>query len=171
MHFMVGAAVVVAIIYFMIVSPGFRAFAICLLVALGIGLFVLTENSNKEAAARQSQQVEQEQWAATAIRVEDILLTDVSLIRQQTWWVLKGSVANNSGFNLGPMTFLVTIRDCPQPQNCRVIGQEAASTNSGFETPSGQVRLFSTYALDFINMPPAVKPEWDYKITKLRAVR
>jgi hypothetical protein len=177
MHFLIGALVVVAIIWFMIVSPAFRRIAIGLLVLASLGIAWVVYNSNEETKVRQRQQAENERFAVTAIHAEDLLLADVALKKEGAWWYLKGAITNNSKYALGKIGFLVTIQDCPQPQNCKVVGQEAASTNSGSYSyndrtpivPAGQVRLFSTYALEFKNMPAASNPQWSYKITEIRA--
>ena len=131
MHFLIGALVVVAIIWFMIVSPAFRRIAIGLLVLASLGIAWAVYNSNEETKVRQRQQAENERFAVTAIHAEDLLLADVTLKKEGAWWYLKGAITNNSKYALGKIGFLVTIQDCPQPQNCKVVGQEAASTNSG----------------------------------------
>jgi hypothetical protein len=177
MHFLIGTLVVVAIIWFMIVSPGFRKIAISLLVLVGLGIGWVIYNSNEEARARQRQDAENDHFAVTAIRADDLLLTDVTLKKEGQFWYLKGAITNNSKYALGKIGFLVTIQDCPQPQNCKVVGQEQAKTNSGSYSsydrtpivPAGQVRLFSTYAMEFKNMPATTNSQWAYKITEIRA--
>jgi hypothetical protein len=177
MHFLIGALVVLAIIWFMIVSPGFRKIVVGLVVLVSLGVAWLVYNSNEENKLRQRQQAENERFAVTAIRAEDLLLSDVTLKKEGTYWYLKGSITNNSKFALGKIGFQVTIQDCPQPQNCKVIGQDATSANSGSYSysdrtpivPATQVRLFSTYPMEFKNMPAASTPQWSYKITEIRA--
>jgi hypothetical protein len=177
MHFLIGALIVVAIIWFMIVSPAFRRIAIALLVLASLGIAWVVYNSNEEEKVRQRQQAENERFAVTAIQAEDLSLADVTLKKEGAWWCLKGAITNNSKYALGKIRFLVTIQDCPQPQNCKVVGQEAASTNSGSYSyndrtpivPASQVRLFSTYAMAFKNMPATSNPQWSYKITEIRA--
>ena len=177
MHFLIGALVVGAIIWFMIVSPAFRRIAIGLLILASLGIAWVIYNSNEESKVRQRQQAENERFAVTAIRADDLSLADVTLKKEGAWWYLKGAITNNSKYALGKIGFLVTIQDCTQPQNCKVVGQETASTNSGSYSsndrtpivPAGQVRLFSTYAMEFKNMPPASNPGWSYKITEIRA--
>jgi hypothetical protein len=177
MHFLIGAIAIVALIWFMIVSPGFRKAVIGLFVLVSLGIAWLIYNSNEEAKVRQRQQAENERFAVTAIRDEELLLTDVTLKKEGAYWYLKGSITNNSKFSLGKIVFQISIQDCPQPQNCKVIGQEAASTNSGSYSyndrtpivPAGQVRLFSTYPMEFKNMPATRNSQWSYKITEIRA--
>ena len=35
--------------------------------------------------------------------------------------------------------------------------------------PPGQMRAFSSYAIDFMGMPAASSPRWRYEITEIRA--
>jgi hypothetical protein len=177
MGLLVGTLVVIAIIFFMIVSPGFRIFAIGVLVLGGLGIFALIQNVNKENEAYQRQKAEQERWATTAIQADEVSLRDVTLSRGGGGsWTLKGAVSNNSKFNLGSISFLVTVRDCPGPDNtCQIIGQETTRTASGDFldekplVPAGQLRLFQTYAMGFKNMPSAKSSRWEYKVTEVRA--
>jgi hypothetical protein len=115
-------------------------------------------------------------WLAglTAIRPDEIPLSSVSLAKDYSSWQLKGTVTNNSKFNLGSIKFLVTVQDCPASQVCKIIGQETIDTMSEDYPPKplvppGQVRLFKTYAMKFVNMPLASNFQWDYKITEIRA--
>ena len=175
LSFLIGTAIVLAIIYFMIVSPGFRSVVIVIVIALGIGIYLLIQNSNKEAEQRRQQEAANERLALTSITSADISLSGVSLSKNGSYWQLKGTITNNSKFNLGNVAFLVTIQDCAD-QVCKTIGQENTTTSDPLRTypltlvPAGQVRLFTTRSMEFKNMPPATKPSWDYKITQIRAV-
>ena len=105
-----------------------------------------------------------------AIKPTDLDLTDVDLIKQTYGeWILKGTIANNSDFDLTSLAFLVTIQDCPERQSCKTIGQERAGTVDRYIVPSHQVRLFTSNPIKFLNMPPAVRPRWEYKITQITA--
>jgi len=174
MHFLIGTLIVLAIIYFMIVSPGFRAAALILLAICGVGIFLIIENSEKQTKQRQQQQAEEERRATNSIRSDDLLLSGISLVKDQYGggWTLQGTITNNSKFDLGRISFRVTIQDCPN-QVCKIIGQETTSTISAFDqkslVPAGQVRLFKTYRMKFENMPPATASRWDYTISTIRA--
>ena len=174
--FLIGTVIVLLVIGFMIVSPGFRSLVILILIAVGIGIFWLIQSNKKESEQRQQQAAANEQWALTSIKPSDISLTGVSLAQNGSYWQLKGTITNNSKFNLGFIRFLVTMQDCPD-QSCKIIGQEDTRTadsrySSTVQTtlvPAGQVRLFGTDSMDFKNLPPATKLRWDYKITQIRA--
>src|SRR6516165_2420055 len=144
MGWLVGAVVVLAIIYFMILSRGFRLLVIGLLIIVGVGIY-LTRKQNEayrqqQAEARQQQaeaervrlqqQAEAERWATTAIRSDELLLTDVSLNHGYSGWTLKGTVTNNSKVALGSISFLITIKDCPTNKQCKIIGQENTATRT-----------------------------------------
>ena len=149
---------------------------------------------------RLQQQAEAERWATTAIRSDELLLTDVALNHGYSGWTLKGTVANNSKVALGSISFLITIKDCPTNKQCKIIGQENTTTRtqshkeglfddipnaSGVAScsspcehwvldvlvPPGQVRLFETNEMAFRNMPPSSSPQWTYQITEITAVR
>ena len=120
--------------------------------------------------------METDRWETTSIPLDQIPLSDVSLIKSDFSWTLKGTVTNNSKYDLGSVRFLVTIQDCPPSQTCRIVGQEDATTMSSDSfkkllVPSGQVRLFKTYGMKFENMPPMANPRWDYRVTEIRAIR
>jgi hypothetical protein len=177
MHFLAGTLIVLAIIYFMIVSPGFRAFAIFLLVACGIGVWLIIDNGQKESALRRQQQAEEYRRATTSIRLEDLALSNITLSKNPYGgnWTMKGMIENNSKFDLGLIRFVVTIQDCPQ--QCRTIGEERVTTMNGsfsFDrkplVPAGQTRLFETYGMKFENLPPATASKWNYKVIEIQAV-
>ena len=87
---------VLAIIYFMVISPGFRATAIIILGILGIGIYVMVENSNKKDEEWRQRQAAQERRVTTAIGASDLSLTDVALGKEYGGWVLTGTVTNNA---------------------------------------------------------------------------
>jgi hypothetical protein len=179
MHFLAGTLIVLAIIYFMIVSPGFRAFAIFLLAVCGIGLWLIIDNNQKQSARRQQEQAEAYRRATTSIHIDDLALSNVTLSKEAYGggWTMKGVIANNSTFDLGLIRFAVTIQDCPQ--QCRTIGEERVTTmnGSGYSSydrkplvPAGQTRLFQTYSMKFENLPPATASSWSYKVIEIQAV-
>src|SRR5262245_37274605 len=111
MAWLVGAAAIAAVIYFLVVSRGFRLFVVALFVLAGAGIYLLVENGNREQRARQQEYAENQRWEATAITSDEISLSDVSLTKESQGWYLKGTLANNSNANLGDLQFTVTIRD------------------------------------------------------------
>jgi hypothetical protein len=193
MGWLAGAVVVLAIIYFMIVSLGFRYLVISMLILAAIGIYSIIVNANKESEAQHQQQAEArrvlvgqhaegERSATTAIRADELSLSNVSVVRflqaplkHEAWWRwrLKGIIANNSKMALGSISFVVTVKDCPSNQQCKIIGQKTAATrNDNYVLVSpGQVRLFQTNEMQFKNMFPSGNSRWEYKITEIRATR
>jgi hypothetical protein len=191
MHFLIGAAIVLGFFYFLVVSPDFRkatailgAVVVATVVA-GILLLVSivykqNQNEKQESLAESGSRYvpaymhDTSENAAfnpvTAIKQADLGMTDVNLIKQDNGeWILKGTIANNSDFDLTSLAFLVTIQDCPERQSCKTIGQERAGTVDRYIVPAHQVRLFNSGLIRFLNMPPAVRPRWEYKITQITA--
>jgi hypothetical protein len=165
MAWLIGAIVAIAIIYFMIVSPGFRGVAILIVVAAGIGIWVLLENDKKQSERRNQEEAARERLALTSIDAGDLSFSDVKLVKS-TWWTFKGNVVNNSKYSLGWLTFLVKVEDCPPQKPCITIGQER--TQVRVSVPPGQMRAFSS-DLKFEGMPAAANPRWRYEVTQVRA--
>lgn len=174
--FLLGTLVVLVIIALVIASRAFRTAVFVLLALAVVGVVYLVQQGGKENAERQRQQLAQEQRAVTSIRADELELTGVVLTKEQfDKWVLTGLIANNSKVDLGSIQFSVTIKDCVASQDCRTIGQETASTRNDDEwrrkplVPSGQMRLFKTYGMDFKGMPPTSDLKWEYKVAEIRA--
>src|ERR1700740_2152416 len=109
----------------MIVSPGFRVGAIGVVALAALAIFAIIQNSNRESEIRQQQQARQELWATTAISAQELALTDVSSTKDGfNGWQLKGTITNNSKIALRSISFLITIKDCPRTDDCKIIGQE-----------------------------------------------
>jgi hypothetical protein len=160
------AIVVVACVYFLIVSPGFRKFALFALV-LAAGMVALLLYRLNDSSHRWDEQRASTEAPNIEIKSEELLLEDVALKRPSYAaadgsplddWILTGTVTNQSKYALQSMAFEVLVTDCPlqkttDPQNCRTIGQQGAQVSS--VVPSGQTRAFSSYALRFQGMPAA----------------
>jgi hypothetical protein len=167
----VGLAIVaMAVVYFMIVSPGFRkTIGVIFLAAVGLLLWYL---NHLDETSRQVylQGAEAERFQTTAIRLDDLSLTDVSIKRPSyanadggplDEWIIEGTVTNNSKFALGGLTFEIMVVDCQvlsntggkdaSRKNCRTVGQQTQSAEA--HVPPGQTRAFSSYALKFEGMP------------------
>jgi hypothetical protein len=168
-HFIVGLFLVGLIVMWMIVSPAFRSFIFVVVLVIGGGIWWLIESSNKSAEKARVERASQEYVATTAIKLGDLKLENVNLKKASyglSDFVLDGTVANNSAFPLGSISFEVTITDC-QNGNCRIVGQ--ANASASVTVPAGHVRAFSSYALRFENLPPSNGVRsWTYKITSLR---
>jgi hypothetical protein len=168
-HFIVGLFLVGLVIMWMVASPAFRNFVFVVLLIIGGGIWWLINSSSKEAEKSRAERATQEYIATTAIKLADLKLESVTLKKASyglSDFVLEGTVTNNSGFALGTIYFEVMFTDC-QNGNCRVVGQ--TTTSSNVTVPAGQVRAFSSYALQFKNLPPVNGARtWTYKITSLR---
>ena len=167
MGWLIAIIVSIALIYFMIVSPGFRYIIIGIVVLGGIAIFAWVKNEDKERERQRQIAAAQERAALSAISATDIALADVQLKKESSWWVLKGNVTNNSKYTLGSLGFIVRIEDCPPQKGCITIGQE--SVLATVSVPPGQMRAFSSRAMDFKGMPAASNPRWRYEITEIRA--
>jgi hypothetical protein len=178
----VAVVVAIAVVFFMIISPGFRRVAIVSAVLGGFGLWWIIRYSTQETQQYERQRVEAERISTTLIKQSDLALTDVKLEKEYSWWALKGTVTNNSRYALSSMTFEVTIMDCPnaiasvtstqEKESCRTVGQQTGEAHA--VVPAGQTRTFSTYALEFKNMPAPANPSerrTQWKIAEIHAAQ
>ena len=178
LHFLVGTFIALLIIYLVIVSPAFRKATLVLVLLVTAAFVFMWKQGERETREREQQLAAQESHAVTAIRPDQLVLTDMNLTKEQygDWWTLTGTVANKSGSDLGSIQFLVTMRDCPSG-NCRTVGQETVTARNDEAwqnkplVPAGQVRTFSSYALGFKNMPPVTDLRWEAKVVQIRATR
>lgn len=133
MHFLIGTVIVLGIFYLLVVSPNFRKAAAILLAAAatvvaGVLLLIFINNQKQDKGEKHEPPVTSTSEYVpeylrddsgnakfdqlTAIKSTDLNLTDVDLIKQNDGqWILKGTVANNSDFNLTGLAFLVTMQD------------------------------------------------------------
>jgi hypothetical protein len=150
--------IIIALIWFAIVSPGFRSFLLCIAALCAIGIGVAVINANRASQQREKQQAAAELYALSAINVKDLVFTDVLLKPSLlAYWTLEGVVANNSKHYLDTISFKVTMKDCEDKavlETCRIVGQVWQNAKS--EVPAGQTRAFQTYAIEFKNLPKDV---------------
>ncbi len=170
-HFLIGLFIVGLIIMAMVSSPAFRNFVILLVILIGGGLWWAIDSSNKTSEKNRIQQAAAEQFAISAIKLSDLKVDGVKLIKQNYGlfdYVLDGLVTNMSIYQLSTIYFEVTMTDC-QNNNCRIVGQQ--NTSASVYVPAGQMRAFSSYAIKFLNLPPSngASRTWQYKITQLKA--
>jgi hypothetical protein len=186
----------IALVFFMIISPGFRYFIIALvaLVVLGgLGIYGWIEHDNEKA--QQANERNERQWqeklaaARSAIALRDLALDKVQLKKEHgPLWTLTGNVTNNSKYSLSSLRFIVRIEDCPQkmddwvtdpkgtapkdpkgtvPKECITIGE--APTRVEVSVPPGQMRAFSSPKIYLEGMPTTSNPRWGYEITEIQA--
>jgi hypothetical protein len=87
---LIAIIVSIALIYFMIASPGFRYIIIGIVVLGGIAIYAWIENENKERERRRQIATAQERAALSAISATDIALADVQLKKESSSWVPQG---------------------------------------------------------------------------------
>jgi hypothetical protein len=170
LHFLFGLLIVGGIIAMMVAYPAFRNFVFFLLIAGGIGIWVLIENSNKQSQEYEKKRAAEQLFAATAIKTGDVQLEDVKLTKTNygtSEFVLSGTITNNSQYTLGSLSFEVTMTDCNQGK-CITVGQQTASAS--VQVPSAQRRAFSSYTIRFDNLPTAngAARSWNYKLLSTR---
>ena len=168
MGWLIATIVLIALIWFMIVSPKFRYFIIGIVILGGIAIYGWIEHDKKESERRR-------QTDASAIAPSDLVLDKVQLKKDVASWTLTGNVTNNSKYHLGSLGFMVLIEDCPDwavvdhvpKKECITIGQETARAN--VSVPPGQMRVFLADSIYFKGMPATKNPRWRYEITEIRA--
>jgi hypothetical protein len=176
---LIAIIVLIALIWFMIVSPGFRYFIIGIVVLGVIAIYGWFEHEKKESERQQQIGAAQERAALSAITPSDIALDKVQLKKEHgSSWTLTGNVTNNSKYHLGSLGFMVRVEDCPEwavdhnqkdhiQKECITIGQETA--RAYVSVPPGQMRVFSSASIYFKGMPATDNPRWRYEITEIRA--
>jgi hypothetical protein len=184
----IGTAVVlVAAIFFLIVSPGFRK-VVFVIVGGAIALLVLIwVMSRSDGSSREWTQLRQaaESLPPKEIKSQELALDNVKMERP-SWavagsssldeWLLTGTVTNNSQHSLGSLIFEITVLDCPlqggrvSNVNCRTVGLEKQETSAN--VPPGQTRAFSSKAISFPNMPAldqGYQRKFNWKLVKIDA--
>ncbi len=164
MHIGIGAAIViVAVIYFMIVSPGFRVFALGVF-GLGVLAVIVLIASNQPPQTATSTYVAPPVAPPVAqIPVSNLSIRDTKLSKGSfgAEWILSGVVVNNhEKHTLESVRFKVTMKDCPMAAECLIIGEDWG--RSSVTVPPRQARAFEA-KVHFQNLPPATKPTWGYE--------
>jgi hypothetical protein len=200
MSLLVALAVVIGVIWLLVVSSSFR---VTVFIFIGICFLIFSwatsdPNSQKQArrdvyereqaqeraqhaqaeADRRAAAQQAEQEALTAIKPEQITLTEVTSNEVRSYdgrhqgWTLDGTVTNNSPDRiLDTLKFEILVRDGNGP----IIGQETVGLcdshtwNAKIVVPPGQARAFHSCLLHFENMPAAKSPAWTYRIVEIRA--
>jgi hypothetical protein len=185
MHFLVGPILFLGIIWFMIVSPGFRYFVFALVGLSVLIVFVLNSQSQRDQTRREQvqaqQQVEREKepsiarerdkMARSLMKPEEISVSGATLTRSSgDDWNFSGTFYNHSKYQITEARFDVFIRQCDNNKKCVITGQSTTTTKAwGFSVPVGQARGFVTEA-EFRNLPQVGGQIWDYKITGVKAI-
>jgi hypothetical protein len=162
----IGTAIaLIAVIFFMIISRGFR-WVVGGLLGLAIILFLSMVYDRPERSAPAVS--ESTHPPPQSINVDDLLLESVTVARPGSGvsgaaldeWRLQGTLTNNSKQQLEGLKFEITVLDCPSqlsgpvskaPTNCRTVGQQQTDVSS--TVPAGQTRTFGSPLLHFSDMP------------------
>jgi hypothetical protein len=159
---LIAIIVLIVLIWFMIVSPGFRYFIVAIVVLGGLAIYGWIEKENKDDERRQKERAAQERAALSAIPRSDIALDKVQLKKESSSWTLTGNVTNNSKHHLNSIGFIVRFEDCPLPMSdtdwavddkkeCITVGEETA--RAYVSVPPAQMRAFSSPAIYFKGVP------------------
>jgi hypothetical protein len=174
---LIAIIVLIALIWFMIVSPGFRIFIIGIVVLGVIAIYGWIKHEEKESERGQQAAAAQDRAALSAITPSDIALDKVQLKKDGSSWTLTGNVTNKSKYHLGSLGFKVWVEDgcsdwaeadhAPKKEECITVGQETGRVY--VFVPPGQMRAFSLPAIYFKGMPATNSPRWRFEITEIRA--
>jgi hypothetical protein len=176
MHFLIGAAIVLGIIWLLVVSPSFRTVAIWLLVGVGVLIGILMHNGSVESEKREREQAalavanqRQETIERSLIAIDALEFSDTSLSKEfGEHWKFIGTVKNNSKQTLTEIRFLLTISDCAKSP-CLTIGESNTVTRT-LMVPPGQARAFEASAI-FNNLPQSAAQQWNFKTVGTRGAR
>ena len=167
MAWLVGILVTIAIIWLMVVSPGFRAAAILIVAVVGGGIAWWIHSESKEREKRQAEQAQAEILAASRVGDSDLDFDSVTLANEYSTWYLRGNVKNRSKYTLRTIRLKVILEECAVRSTCVTVGDQEASAH--FEgVPPGQMRNFST-SVPFKNLPSLKQPKWSYSLIGTRA--
>lgn len=173
MGWLIATVIVLAIIYFMVISPGFRVFAFVLLGGIAIWIYAQNESSNKEAARAQIERAEKDrarakfdELAEKAIRLSELEIKDLKFGKfYGARYNLDGIVYNKSDTTLLEIAITVTLSDCANTAACVVVGE--AMDTSTLNVPPGQARAFSM-TFNMQGVPEKSGLQYVTKLTRAR---
>src|SRR5262245_19679357 len=151
----------IALVFFMIISRGFRYFIIAIVAVVVLGSLAFygwiemdSERHRQDYERRQQAEAAEEaarsEAARSAIALRDLALDKVQFNKERgSSWTLTGNVTNNSKYPLRSLGFKVRVEDCSQvdwatppegitPKGCITIGE--ATTRADVSVPPGQMR-------------------------------
>jgi hypothetical protein len=167
MAWLVGILVTVAIIWLMVVSPGFRSAVILIVVVVGGGIALWVHSENKKWEKGQAEQAQAEILAASRVGESDLDFDSVTLTKEYSTWYLRGNVKNRSKYTLRTIRLKIILEECAVRSACVTVGDQEASAH--FEgIPPGQMRNFST-SVPFTNLPSLKQAKWSYSLIGTRA--
>lgn len=159
MGLLVAVIVLLLIIYFAVVSSGFR---IVLLVALAASLplgYLWYQQSTKQSADNESRL----SIARSLVKPTDLEITDSRLTPPSypglTLWNIYGVIKNNSDYEIESIALTIEVTNCDAyDSNCVVVGIGVARRDF-LTIPKGQARAFNVnFPLE--NLPKLGKWKW-----------
>ena len=161
--------ILLATIFFAIVSEGFRAFLLVVVGLAVVGGFWLYNNAQKENARRE----QATQLARTLIPFSKLKFDNFHMSPNYSGsdsFTLSGLVTNQSEHQLQHLSLTVTLENCSAPGvGCVVVGQ--AKNVGDYDTlaiPPKQARQLQTLVF-FQNLPPLNSWQWHYTINYVEA--
>jgi hypothetical protein len=179
MGWLIAAVVILTLIYFMIVSPGFRMFALCAIGLLGFWAYSLYQSEQKEvtarkaqAAARHEEELRQAAYQETLIPPRELKIINPVVDRDKyLWekWSFTGSVINSSKYRLTGIVVQLAALTCSSPQSCIVVGETTAEITFARGVPPSQARGFDTH-VEFRDIPKDITPTVHFRVVRTRGV-
>jgi hypothetical protein len=168
MGFLIGAALVIGLLYAMVQSPSFRKFVLGLAVIAGLGIWALVAYTQHDADKRDAQERAAAQEAQSAIRLSEIELTDVALHPDNSFPTISGTIHNHARRDLKNLGLLVQLTRCDfaaGAKGCEVISEDRMWLDAA--VPAGQARDFNQTTRAAAN----TKGDWtwSYKVTGTEA--
>jgi hypothetical protein len=175
---LVWAVLIIAGIFFFIVSPGFRVLVLVIagLAAAALLLFFQAENKrSEERRATLAREQARDSAAWVQVRPEQIQLRDIRFaptyrMGSNQVYSVEGSIKNNAGESITKVALSVVAHDCPagisEYSRCEIIGR--ASTDLTTEVPPGEVRAINGgFQID--NLPkPTGELRFTYSASRVR---
>jgi hypothetical protein len=161
-HWIFASVVFLAVVFLLVRFPRFRRwFAIIVLGVMvvgavgGVGAYLYNERETDRLRGL---------IKPGDLKLEGLRLTPPSSL--SSYWEVKGKVMNVSQHSLQAFTLKITVKDCPDPNSCIVVGESNDSV--WVEVPPNQMRAFSDL-VTFQNLPQLVGMRWDFVLTEARA--
>lgn len=168
MGVLLGAALLIGLLYAMVRSPSFRKFIIGLAVIAGLGIWALVASTQREEDKREAQQRAATLEAQSAIRLSEIELTGVTLHPDNFLPKISGTIHNHARRDLKNLGLMVQLTRCDfgsSTHGCEVISEDRIWLDAA--VPAGQARDF-----DHATSAAATTKgdwTWSYKVTGTEA--
>ena len=150
----------IVVLILLVVSAGFRKFALGLVVlASAVGGFFYLQNESEKSRA------------LSRIPLSELVFENVTLKPDYSNYELSGRLKNNSArFTLKQVNLLVTMQDCTgesRSQNCVTIGE--GEEDMYLSIPPGQARDFNkSVYFSGGTLSPNGHFEWHYSVSQIK---